>query len=88
MLYEKKTRESLRNLRRNTIYYLDEHTSREEAEIECHSNIKCDCYKCNYEKFNFYKALENLENVNLLITVKGSKWRIIIKKEIVIDQEK
>ena len=59
--YEKKTRESLRNLRRNIIYYLDEHTSREEAEIEYHSNIKCDCYKCNYEKFNFYKALENLE---------------------------
>lgn len=59
--YEKKTRESLRNLRRNIIYYLDEHTSREEVEINYYSNIKCDCYKCNYERFNFYKALEKLE---------------------------
>ncbi|MFN3019924.1 PIN domain-containing protein [Chryseobacterium sp. TY3] len=61
--YENKTRDTLRNLRRNIIYYLDEHTSNEQVEIEYYSKLNCNCYKCNYEKFNFYKALENLEKL-------------------------
>ncbi|MNU15311.1 hypothetical protein D3C71_34410 [compost metagenome] len=60
--YEKKTLQSLRNLRKNIIYYLNEHVTRDEVEIEYHSNIKCDCYRCCYERFNFVKALEDLRS--------------------------
>ncbi|MDV3873367.1 hypothetical protein CMT47_19555 [Elizabethkingia anophelis] len=72
--YEKKTREALRNLRKNIIYHLDEHTTREVVDIEYHSSIKCCCYKCSYENLNFYKSLENLNT--LIETNNKEKLRV------------
>lgn len=60
--YENKTREALRNLRRNLIYNLNNKDYREDVEIVFHTPIKCNCYKCQYKDFNFFGAIEKLSS--------------------------